>query len=108
MARSSKPTLSYVSLSVILNISYSYHNSQPLVNEVPNRGKAADINLTFILEVTTGKAIWNVNNVSFVPPTTPTLIKVLDGASEEGDFNVTENTFIFPRNKVVDITFPAK
>jgi len=78
----------------------------PLVTEVPNAGKAADINMTFVLEVTTGKAIWNVNNVSYVPPTTPTLVKVLDGASESGDFNATENTFVLPRNKVVDITFP--
>jgi iron transport multicopper oxidase len=49
-----------------------------------------------------------VNNVSYVSPESPTLLRVIAGADEAADFNVTENTFILPRNKVVDITFPPK
>ena len=64
--------------------------------------------MTFILEVTTGKAIWNVNNVSYLPPQTPTLVKVLDGASTEADFNITENTFVLPANATIQVDFPPK
>ncbi|KAJ6480709.1 Cu-oxidase-domain-containing protein [Mycena vitilis] len=66
----------------------------------------ADIEMTLDLEVIAGKAIWNVNNVSYVAPKTPTLVKVLAGASTEADFNVTENTFIFPPNKTIQFTLP--
>jgi iron transport multicopper oxidase len=78
-------------------------NLRPLVAMRP---PAPDINITLNLVVTTGKAQWNVNNVSYLPPSTPTLVKILDGANSAADFNITENTFILPRNKVVQITFP--
>ncbi|KAJ6523501.1 Cu-oxidase-domain-containing protein [Mycena vulgaris] len=74
---------------------------------IPQAAPPADVNMTLDLEVIAGKAIWTVNNVSFVPPETPTLIKVLEGASTEADFNVTENTFIFPPNKTIQFTFPS-
>ncbi|KAF5386387.1 hypothetical protein D9757_006713 [Collybiopsis confluens] len=67
---------------------------------------AADINITLNLVVTAGKAQWNVNNVSFLAPDVPTLMKILDGANSSADFNVTENTFILPANKIVQVIFP--
>ncbi|GLB33193.1 putative multicopper oxidase [Lyophyllum shimeji] len=67
---------------------------------------APDVNITLNLVVTAGKAQWNVNNVSYIAPQVPTLLKILDGANDANDFNVTENTFILPRNKVVQIEFP--
>ncbi|KIK53955.1 hypothetical protein GYMLUDRAFT_207072 [Collybiopsis luxurians FD-317 M1] len=65
-----------------------------------------DVNITLNLVVTAGKAQWNVNNVSFLAPEVPTLVKILDGANSSSDFNVTENTFILPANKTVQIIFP--
>ncbi|KAJ6485209.1 Cu-oxidase-domain-containing protein [Mycena vulgaris] len=73
---------------------------------VPQAAPPADINMTLDLEVVAGQAIWNVNNVSFVHPNVPTLEQVLQGASTEADFNVTENTFVFPPNKTIQFTFP--
>ncbi|KAF5386381.1 hypothetical protein D9757_006715 [Collybiopsis confluens] len=66
----------------------------------------ADINITLNLVVTAGKAQWNVNNVSYLSPEVPTLVKILDGANSAADFNVTENTFILPANKIVQVIFP--
>ncbi|KAG6897165.1 hypothetical protein C0992_003671 [Termitomyces sp. T32_za158] len=57
---------------------------------------------------TAGKAQWNVNNVSYLPPEVPTLVKVLDGANNANDFNITENTFIIPKNSVIQVDFPPK
>ncbi|KAJ7127292.1 Cu-oxidase-domain-containing protein [Mycena crocata] len=74
---------------------------------VPQAAPPADVNVTLDLEVVAGKAIWNVNNVSFVAPKVPTLAKILAGASMEADFNITENTFIFPANKTIQITLPS-
>lgn len=55
---------------------------------------------------TAGKAIWNVNNISYLPPKVPTLSKVLAGATTAASFNATENTFILPARKTIQITFP--
>jgi hypothetical protein len=51
---------------------------------------------------------WEINNVSYVPPHVPTLVKILNGASTDADFNVSENTFVFPANKVIQVTFPPE
>ncbi len=68
----------------------------------------ADVNITLEFVNIAGKAIWNVNNVSYVPPVVPTLVKVIEGDVEVADFNQTENTFVLPANKTIQITFPPK
>ncbi|KAG6899333.1 hypothetical protein C0993_011142 [Termitomyces sp. T159_Od127] len=55
-----------------------------------------------------GKVQWNVNNVSYLPPEIPTLVKVLDSANNGPTFSVTENTIILPKNTVVEAVFPPK
>lgn len=55
---------------------------------------------------TTGKAQWNINGVSYLPPKSPTLNEVLAGATQPTDFNVTENTFVLGANQSVRIVFP--
>ncbi|ETW78385.1 laccase 13 variant 1 [Heterobasidion irregulare TC 32-1] len=78
-------------------------NLRPLIAQPP---PPADVNITLNLAVTAGKAQWNVNNVSYLPPQTPTLIKILDGATDDADFNITENTFILPAHKTIQVDFP--
>ncbi|KAG6877681.1 hypothetical protein C0993_005101 [Termitomyces sp. T159_Od127] len=80
-------------------------NLRPLVSEA---APSPAVNLTLNLVVTAGKAQWNVNNVSYLSPEVPTLVKVLDGANSAADFNITENTFIIPENSVIQIEFPPK
>ncbi|KAH0585153.1 hypothetical protein H2248_008411 [Termitomyces sp. 'cryptogamus'] len=65
-----------------------------------------DVNITLDLTVVPNAAIWNVNNVSYLPPKVPTLNQILAGADTQVDFNVTENTFVLPANKTVQISFP--
>ncbi|PFH47108.1 multicopper oxidase [Amanita thiersii Skay4041] len=78
-------------------------NLRPLVPETPPQ---PDLTLSLDLTVVDGKAIWNVNNVSYVAPKDPTLLKVLAGPVDATTFDVTENTFILPANKTVQIEFP--
>ncbi|KAJ7717101.1 Cupredoxin, partial [Mycena maculata] len=60
----------------------------------------------YILDLTTSMpvdlTVWEINSISYIPPTVPTLIKILDGASNASDFDVHENTFVFEKNKVVE------
>ncbi|KAF5392985.1 hypothetical protein D9757_001165 [Collybiopsis confluens] len=76
---------------------------RPLVAEP---APVPDVNITLDLVVTAGKAIWNVNNVSYLPPQTPTLVKVLNGATTDAGFNITENTFVLPPNATIQVDFP--
>ncbi|KAG6816614.1 hypothetical protein H0H87_004620 [Tephrocybe sp. NHM501043] len=78
-------------------------NLRPFAAEVPPE---PDVNITLNLVVTAGKAQWNVNGVSYLPPKSPTLLRILEGADKAADFNVTENTFILPRNAVIQVDFP--
>ncbi|KXN92680.1 Laccase-2 [Leucoagaricus sp. SymC.cos] len=65
-----------------------------------------DMTISLDLEVVSATPIWNVNGVSFLPESTPTLERVLAGASQPGDFNKTENVFVLPANKTIEIVFP--
>ncbi|KAJ7772303.1 Cu-oxidase-domain-containing protein [Mycena metata] len=47
-------------------------------------------------------AMWEINNSSYVSPKVPTLVRVLEGDTSK--FNQSENTFLFPANKTVEIT----
>ncbi|KAJ7324013.1 Cupredoxin [Mycena albidolilacea] len=78
-------------------------NLRPLV---PIPAPEPDFNLTFVTFMPVNKTVWEINGVAYVPPLVPTLVKILDGASADADFNETENTFVFPANKVIQVTFP--
>ncbi|KAJ7482761.1 Cu-oxidase-domain-containing protein [Mycena latifolia] len=79
-------------------------NEWELVPLVPIPAPEPDFNLTFRTFMPTGNVTeWEINNISYVPPTVPTLVRALHGEDEQTDFNVTENTFVFPANKTVQI-----
>lgn len=61
-------------------------------------------NLTFTVATdnVTGHG-WRVNGVQYIPPTTPTLLKILSGANNSSDFGTNENTLIIDRGDTVEI-----
>ncbi|KAJ6569737.1 Cupredoxin [Mycena vulgaris] len=65
-----------------------------------------DFNLTFVTDMPVNQTVWNINGVAYKSPVIPTLVKILDGANSAADFNASENTFVFPANKVIQIEFP--
>ncbi|KAI0029852.1 Cu-oxidase-domain-containing protein [Vararia minispora EC-137] len=65
-----------------------------------------DVMLTFNLSVVAGRALWQINGVSYLPPLTPTLVKVLGGGDTQAAYNETENTFILPANATIEVNFP--
>ncbi|KAJ7140596.1 laccase 17, partial [Mycena crocata] len=52
---------------------------------------------------TGGSGIWEINGVVYTPPTLPTLLNIINGATVPGDFTVGESTFILTQNEVVEL-----
>ncbi|KAF7346890.1 Laccase 8 [Mycena venus] len=79
-------------------------NEWELVPIVPMPAPEPDFNLTFNTFMPVGITEWEINNISYISPSVPTLVRVLNGEIQPDDFNVTENTFLFPANKTVQVT----
>ncbi|KAJ7062268.1 laccase subfamily 2 [Mycena amicta] len=80
-------------------------NESTLVPFHPTPAPEPDFNLTFRTFMPEGLTQWEINNVSYVPPSVPTLVRVLEGETQQGDFNMSENTFVFPANKTIQVEF---
>ncbi|KAF7348651.1 Laccase 8 [Mycena venus] len=80
-------------------------NESTLVPLDPIPAPEPDFNLTFTTFMPVNLTKWEINNVSYIPPSVPTLVRVLDGETQQMDFNMTENTFLFPANKTIQVTF---
>ncbi|KAJ6480928.1 Cu-oxidase-domain-containing protein [Mycena sanguinolenta] len=85
-------------------------NEWELVPLVPIPAPEPDFNITYVTAMTpnasspTGfNTAWTINNIAYVSPTTPTLVKVLEGETQAADFAPTENTFLFPANKTIQV-----
>ncbi|KAJ6617294.1 Cu-oxidase-domain-containing protein [Mycena sp. CBHHK59/15] len=65
-----------------------------------------DFNLTFVTDMPVNQTVWTINGIAYQSPVIPTLVKILDGANSTADFNASENTFVFPANKVIQVEFP--
>jgi len=58
------------------------------------------LNLTF---ASPGPGVWAINGEVYVPPTLPTLLKIINGATVADDFNTSEHTFILKQNEIVEL-----
>jgi iron transport multicopper oxidase len=50
-----------------------------------------------------GPGVWAINGEVYVPPTLPTLLKIINGATVADDFNTSEHTFILKQNEIVEL-----
>jgi iron transport multicopper oxidase len=48
-----------------------------------------------------------VNNITFQSPSVPALLQILSGASQPSDFLPSEQMFLLPRNKIIEISIPG-
>ncbi|KAF7300190.1 Laccase 2 [Mycena kentingensis (nom. inval.)] len=82
-------------------------NDWELVPLVPETPPPFDVEFNFVTSRTPGLAEWNINNISYVEPGIPTLVRIFDqDVVGQGDLGQKENTFVLPKNKVVQINFP--
>ncbi|KAJ6596228.1 laccase 17 [Mycena vulgaris] len=52
---------------------------------------------------TAGKGTWEINGIVYTPPSLPTLLSIINGATVASDFTVGEHTFILVPNEVVEL-----
>ncbi|KAJ7065699.1 laccase [Mycena amicta] len=88
------------------------NNLTPLVRTpVPGKPGAgnADVNLNLVITLnTTGpQARFEINNVSFVPPTAPVLLQILSGAHSAQDLLPKGSIYELPPNKVIEVSIPG-
>ncbi|KAI0321789.1 laccase 6 [Amylostereum chailletii] len=50
---------------------------------------------------------FDINNVSYVSPTVPVLLQILSGAKDPADFFPSENLFVLPPNKLIEVSIPG-
>ncbi|KAJ7921991.1 laccase 1 [Mycena leptocephala] len=59
----------------------------------------------FVISAAGGK--FAMNNVSFVPPTTPVLLQILSGAEDAQSLLPTGSVFPIPKDSVIQVSIPA-
>ncbi|KAJ7253449.1 laccase 17 [Mycena rebaudengoi] len=52
---------------------------------------------------TAGKGEWEINGIVYTPPTLPTLLKIINGATTADNFTSPEHTFILAQDEVVEL-----
>ena len=82
------------------------HVPVPLDNVgITGTGDADQVfNVSFGVSIDASGLTLEINDVAYVPPTLPTLLKILSGATEASDFNTTENiNIINTKDSVIEI-----
>jgi iron transport multicopper oxidase len=67
----------------------------------------ADVVLTMSLDWDWRSSTFQINGVSFIPPTAPVLLQILSGAKAAQDLLPAGSLYSLPPNKVVEITIPG-
>ncbi|KAJ7242473.1 laccase 1 [Mycena rebaudengoi] len=75
----------------------------PGVPGLPVSG-GADVNLNLVISLDFTSFTFQVNGVSYTPPTAPVLLQILSGAQAATDLLPTGSVFVLPPNKVVELS----
>ncbi|KAL0564989.1 Laccase-1 [Marasmius crinis-equi] len=80
----------------------------PIASEGPGKLGSDPADVAFNLVITQPNLpFFDINGISFVPPTLPVLLQILSGAAEPKDFLPTEQVFLIPPNKTIEISIPG-
>ncbi|KAJ7676837.1 laccase 17 [Mycena polygramma] len=52
---------------------------------------------------TAGPGLWQINGISYAPPSLPTLLKMINGGGTAANYTTPEHTFILKQNEVVEL-----
>lgn len=103
-ARDVEPTTSQSSQVVALRESDLHPLEKPGAPGKPYPG-GADVVLNFTISFNAETRRFTMNNVTYVPPTTPVLLQILSGAQHAQDLLPEGSVYGLPRNKVIEINF---
>jgi iron transport multicopper oxidase len=82
-------------------------NLHTLINPgSPGGDVEPDMSIVFNITQPNGP-FWEINGISWVPPSVPALLAILSGAAEPADFVPTEHLFVLPRNAIIEVNIPG-
>ena len=67
----------------------------------------ADVSINLEIGFNATSFLFTVNNASFTPPTTPVLLQILSGATTAAALLPTDDVYVLPSNKVIELTIPG-
>ncbi|KAF9264305.1 laccase [Marasmius fiardii PR-910] len=80
----------------------------PIAQEAPGKLGSDPADVAFNLAVTNpNPPFFDINGISFIPPTVPVLLQILSGASAPEDVLPSEQIFWIPPNKTIEVSIPG-
>jgi iron transport multicopper oxidase len=98
------PTTSQTGTNLLLETSLSPLNN-PGVPGKPVVG-GADVDLNFNIAFNITDLRFHVNNFTFIPPSVPVLLQILNGAPPQ-QLLPSGSVYVLPKNKVVEVSLPG-
>ena len=80
--------------------------TSPAAPGIPKPG-AADVNLNLNIQFNLTALEFTVNNATFVPPTLPVLLQIINGAMTPQQLLPPGDVYVLPHNKVIEISMPG-
>ncbi|KAF7369720.1 Laccase, multicopper oxidase, benzenediol:oxygen oxidorectuctase [Mycena venus] len=68
----------------------------------------ADVTMNIVISLDFTSFTFEINGVSYTPPTVPVLLQILSGAQSATDLLPTESVFTLPANSVVELSIPGE
>jgi len=80
----------------------------PIAEEMPGKLGAGAPDFPIVLNIAQPAApFFDINGISYISPTVPVLLQILSGAKQPTDLLPSEQVFVVPRNKIVQVTIPG-
>ena len=80
--------------------------TSPAAPGIPKPG-AADVNLNLNIQFNFTAGEFTVNNATFIPPTLPVLLQIINGAMTPQQLLPPGDVYVLPHNKVIEISIPG-
>ncbi|KAJ7584002.1 laccase 6 [Mycena floridula] len=80
----------------------------PIASEGPGKLGSGPPDVAYNLVISQPNApFFDINNISYVSPSVPVLLQILSGASQPQDFLPSDQIFLLPPNKLIEISIPG-
>ncbi|KXN84654.1 Putative urea carboxylase [Leucoagaricus sp. SymC.cos] len=80
----------------------------PIAQEGPGKLGDGPPDVPIVLNIAQpNPPFFDINGVSYISPTVPVLLQILSGAKQPQDLLPSEQVFVLPRNKIVQVSIPG-
>ncbi|KAJ7579850.1 laccase 3 [Mycena floridula] len=84
------------------------HLMHPIASEGPGKLGSGPPDVAYNLVISQpNPPFFDINNISYVSPSVPVLLQILSGAANPQDFLPSDQVFLLPQNKLIEISIPG-